>query len=82
MYLNTQLFNFDCLLGIVQMTKDSMKNFYRGVGKPPFCEITAKATTEAIPPNLKFNVNFDIIFNPIEIERTAEDPNGQLIFCV
>lgn len=74
------VFLIDCLLGFVQMTRDSMKNYHKGVGKPPFCEITAKATTEAFPPNLKSTVNFYNI--PIEIERTADDPNGQSIFCV
>ena len=53
------------------MSRDSMKNFYNGVGRPPFCEITAKAD-KSTPPNLSFSVNFGDHIKKLKIERAAE----------
>ena len=64
-----------CFL-FVQMTRDNIKN-YKGVGKPPFCEITAKAV-QSTPPDLSFTVNFGDYIKNVKIKRTAEKSKGQL----
>ena len=61
----------DCLLLFAQMTRDSIKNFYDGVGRPPFCEIIAKAV-QSTPPDLSFTVNFGDHIKEFKIERAAE----------
>ena len=70
-YNYVHLIFIDCLLLFAQMTRDSIKNFYDGLGQPPFCEITAKAV-QSTPSDLSFSVNFGDHIKELKIERAAE----------
>ena len=63
---------------ILQVTTAAVEQYYTGVGKPPYCEMTLRAADGSTPPDLTLPVILSGVKQPttITLERVAETTDG------